>query len=101
VNLYDFRANGLVEVRRPKGKFDAEIAQEEFDQNLKGLPYGWGDDLFDVSIPIGTKGVNCSHCASLVQDYGGTPQFCDHFDRSEVTPRDFCLSRESFVVWQK
>jgi hypothetical protein len=47
VNLYPMDPDGLVIVRRPQSPFLLESADRQFNEHMKGLPYGIWDCLKD------------------------------------------------------
>lgn len=97
VGLYDYRAMGLVAIRRNHGTFN-KAAVDLWFPSVNGAPYGWDDIAESVNIKELQTGFHCSHFAALVQEIGGCPQFDKAFDKVKVTPRDFGLSLASFEV---
>ncbi len=102
VDLYPFRSDGLVTVRRPFGTFDEQRAAAEF-AHLRHTPYGSldnGDNLLQAGIDRGNGTMNCSHFASVLLEKAGVPQFDHDFDARYIVPADFLKSRASLRVYQ-
>lgn len=108
--LFTFNPVGLVQVRMPIKTFNLEAALKWY-QTIAGSPYGF-DDLFitvtsnDGSTniqPMPTKPtpMDCSCFANWFLLAGMCPQFNDVFDARKIRPRDYELSRESVILWNK
>ena len=101
---YSFRSEGLVEVRRPVQYFDGLKAEDYFEINLKGKPYGFSDILANLDIKGKTsnnEGVDCSHAAALLLDAAGSPQFAYDYPKNIITPEHYRMVRENFLVFQQ
>lgn len=91
VNQYDLRMKDLARVLRPKVPFDLPAAMRWFEQGAKGQPYGWGDLLQFVGIPVQAPGIVCSPFATLFLRAGGVPIF--NTEQAElIAPFEFELS---------
>jgi hypothetical protein len=97
VNLYPYRADGLIHVRRPVQPFVFAQAEAWF-ATVKGAPYGWGDILEQANIANTLPGMDCSHFAACLAEAAGCPQFDENYPKDKITPRDFLICRESFSL---
>ena len=90
VNVYDFRLEGLVVVRRPTLVFNRQLVMDWFE-TIRGAPYGWGDIIAQANIVTSLPGYDCSHFCACLADKGLLGLFADDFPRNKITPRDFLL----------
>jgi len=102
VNAYDFRREGLRQVRRPvlNPTFDRPAVERWFAGGVRGLPYGFGDIAAAFNLRLVLGGVDCSHFAASLLAVAGCQQFDATFPFNKLTPRDFKLSLESAAVWR-
>jgi len=106
VNVYPFRPDGLMYVRRNRGGFNQEEVEKWFN-GVKGLAYGWGDIISELepnSVGLYTtdltqyKGVDCSHFAAALQEVAQTEHFDPMYPKNKISPRDFKLSLATYNI---
>jgi hypothetical protein len=95
---WPFRADGLVEVRRPVQYFDIVKATNCFENKLKGLPYGLSDIGDNLGIKLKIRGVDCSHFAAILLEDSGCPQFAFDYPKQLVTPEHYRIVRENILI---
>jgi hypothetical protein len=108
VNIYPFRSQGLVAVRRPNGIFNKIKVDAWFADGVRGMKYGWSDILASLAIEnagSGTtdikhfNGVDCSHFAAALMEVAECPQFDTGYSKNKITPAESDLSLGSIRVW--
>jgi cell wall-associated NlpC family hydrolase len=99
VNLYPYRSEGLLYVRRPLGTFQMALADAWFNAGIRGLPYGWAGLLDPVGVDLPSRGLICSTFADFYLSHGGLPQFADDFPAGKAKPGDFRLVRSALTLW--
>ena len=99
VNIYPIDSTGLAIVRRPVAIFPIESADKQFEENMRGLPYGVWDCLKDAfpDLSDSSEGMNCSHTSAQYYVYGGLFLFASDYDLKTITPRDFQIVSDSLL----
>lgn len=91
VNVYPERTAQLAHVLRPVQPFDLAAAMAWFEEDAKGLPYGWLDIAAFLGLKWDAKGVICSPFATDFLRAGGLDPFNGYPSRS-VAPFMFRTS---------
>jgi len=99
VNVYDFRLDGLMYVRRPVAPFNRSLAEAWFNNGIRGLPYGWEGLLTFAGIDLPSKGLICSVTDALLLKVGQCPCFADDYPIHKISPRDLKLPRELTTIY--
>lgn len=100
---WPFRSEGLVEVRSLIAWFDEMSAQDIFESELKGKPYGYNDILSNLDLKglnPNALGVDCSHGAAVILEAGRCPQFASDYPKQIITPEDYRKVRENVLKWR-
>jgi hypothetical protein len=99
-NLYDFRPEGLAQVRRLTIPFDKDAADVWFE-HVRGVEYDTPGLLQFFNIDESNNGFICSVGGAYYLRMGHALLFADDCDWNKLSPRDFQIVREAIAIWNR
>ena len=99
-NVFPFKEQGLIKVRRPQVEFWKDAA-DVWLEPLKGMKYD-AIGLFQFfNLDWSNNSFICSVGAAHYLKAGRCVMFADDYPLAKISPRDFELTTQALTVWKK